>query len=180
MKFIKKSLIRITLACVLLLSITVFTLPVGAVDHSTHYSINPFVGWNGHESHVEWWYSQMGSKNFIGEISYACNSWNNTPTVINMVRVYSKSGSVLRIYSNNWGDNGWYGQHIPYIGYGNINLNEYYSLSYTQWAEVASHEMGHAHGLFHYNCASELMKASGFIGTPNPYTGDIAGINAKY
>lgn len=177
MKFLKKSIGLVVLSIMVVLA---FSTPVYAIDHSGHYSINPWVGWGSHVSHVEWWYSQEGTINFHDVVDTAAYCWNNTLTPIFMCEVYNQGDSVLRVNSKDYGNTGWYGQQIPHIGYGNIKLNEYYTLTDNEWAEVASHEMGHAHGLNHYACSSEIMVASGFIGTPQPYTGDIAGINAKY
>lgn len=87
------------------------------------------------------------------------------------------------MYSYNYGNVGWVGYHVPWINYGEIKLNEWYHTSgsgFTKYEEVFAHEMGHAFGLFHYSCNSELMRAQGYIGTPNPQEGDIKGYRAKY
>ena len=139
--------------------------------------------WNGHEDDVEWWYDKMGTKDYHNIIHVAEMAWNNSGTIIYMLQVDNKDNSVLRIYSKDYGDTGWYGQMIPYIGYGNNNLNEYYTLSDSKWTIVAAHEMGHSHGLDHYDCEEELeLMHTPCInrGSPNPYIGDIAGIDAKY
>lgn len=85
--------------------------------------------------------------------------------------------------SDDYGNTNWIGYHTPLIGYGNIKLNEYYHDSnggYTRYEEVFAHEMGHAFGLSHYDCDNELMQAKGYIYTPDPQEGDIAGYKAKY
>lgn len=89
----------------------------------------------------------------------------------------------IRVYSDDYGNTNWIGYHTPLIGYGNIKLNEYYHDSnggYTRYEEVFAHEMGHAFGLSHYDCDNELMQAEGYIYTPDPQEGDIAGYKAKY
>lgn len=98
-------------------------------------------------------------------------------------KVSNKKEADIRIYSNDYGNTGWIGQHTPCFGYGNIKLNDHYHNSnggYSRYEEVFSHEMGHAFGLLHYNCNKELMRSQGYIGTPNPQKGDIAGYKAKY
>lgn len=69
--------------------------------------------------------------------------------------VSNKGDSVIRVYSKDYGNTGWIGQHAPFIGYGNIKINEFYHDSYggfDTYSEVFSYEMGHAFGLSHYEC----------------------------
>lgn len=155
--------------------------PAQAVDHSTHYYILGFWNWHGHETHIEWWYSKEGTKDFIAQISTAVSAWDATPTVLGFTRVYNRDSSVLRIYSGNYGDNGLAGLAELCPFWTNNYLNEYYNLTNYQWTIVATHEIGHGNSLGHYNCNSEVMDSNCIDNTYYmPYIGDIAGVNARY
>lgn len=167
------------LIIVLFMAVVAFSSPIIAIGHSSHYTLPPFYGWG--DPDVTWWYDQDGSKDFHGMVDAAAYAWIQSSTPIYMTEVDNQDDSDLRVYSNNYGTTGWYGRFYQYFFYQNIALNEYYTVvTDPQWCEVASHEMGHTHGLGHYDCSQELMVAEGFIGTYYPQTGDVAGVNAKY
>lgn len=177
-----KSLARLVLVCIIS-----FSLPVTiayAAGHSDHYSLTLGVSMGNARTNVKWWYSQEGTYYYAYRVILGANAWQNASgTDAGFTQVSTKSESDIRVYSNDYGNTGWIGQHTPLIGYGNIKLNEYYHSSnggYTTYEEVFAHEMGHAFGLAHYDCDNELMQSQGYIGTPNPQEGDIAGYKAKY
>jgi len=175
-----KSISMLVLIGVLSFSLTFIT--VHAADHSKHYKTNIFVGMGNHVSNVKYWYSEEGSYYYGYRILQGANGWVNAGLGAGFTKVSSKSESVIRVYSKDYGNTGWIGRHEPWVGHGNIKLNEYYHVSnggYQVYEEVFAHEMGHAYGLLHYDCADELMKSKGYIGSPNPYTGDKLVIKQK-
>ena len=185
MKNTKKSTIKstFTLVLVAIFSFGLTTFTAYAADHSGHYDLDPFVSMGNHLSHVEWWYSQDGDYYYGYRILLGANAWEDAGVGAGFTEVSDKDDSVIRIYSNDYGNVDWIGQHTPHIGYGTIKLNEYHHDSqggYETYEEVFAHEMGHAFGLDHYDCDSELMKPKGYNGTPDPYIGDKAGMAAKY
>lgn len=155
-----------------------------AVDHTPHYKLTFGVSMGNERSSVKYWYSQEGSNYYGYRILLGANAWNNVSSIdANISEVSNKSDSNIRVYSKDYGNTEWIGYHTPWIGYGDIKLNEYYQASnggIERYAEVFAHEMGHAFGLNHYSCSSELMVSSGYINTPNPQTGDISGYKDKY
>jgi hypothetical protein len=169
-----------SLTLVLILNIIILGTPVQAVDHTEHYDLNGQT-WADPDN-VTWWYLQEGSNDFYDEVLTAACAWIYAGTEIYMVEVDNRNDSVLRIYSNDYGDTGWYGCAQYWLTWRNIYLNEYYSRTDLQWSIIAAHEMGHTHGLGHYdNCTYELMNSApcdrGYV---SPYIGDICGINDKY
>lgn len=177
-----KSITVLILVCVISFSIPI-TIAYAA-GHANHYNLNPFVSMGNTRTNVHWWYSKEGTYYYGYRIQAGANAWQNASgTDAGFTKVSTKNEADIRIYSKDYGNTGWVGQHIPLIGYGDIKLNDYYHNSdggYPTYEEVFSHEMGHAFGLLHYSCDNELMRSQGYIGTPNPQEGDIAGYKAKY
>ena len=150
-------------------------------DHSNHYSLARFVNWGKYVNKITWWYDQEGEDDFTEMIITAAEAWNETPTSINMTQVGNRKDSILRIYSDDYGDTGWYAKFNPFPDI-HIGINEHYYLDEDQWEIIIAHEMGHAHGLDHYDeCDMALMNSNPLNREDcHPYIGDIAGINAKY
>lgn len=183
----KNSKLIKTVTVFVLICMISFKTPISiahAVSHANHYKLNPFVSMGRTRTKVHWWYSQGGRHYYGYRIVLGADAWQNASgTDAGFVKVSAKRDAEIRIYSKNYGNIGWIGQHSPWFGYGNIKLNDYYHDSnggYPTYAEVFSYEMGHAFGLLHYDCNNELMRPKGYIGKPNPQKGDIAGYRAKY
>lgn len=109
---------------------------------------------------------------WLSEINVSIREWNSSSAKTG-IRL-TNNGS-HKITSYNWGNTGWYGLTSKN---GNIQLNNITPRSYR--AEVTAHELGHALGLHHYNCNYELMRASGFKGSPTPSEGDINGVKRRW
>lgn len=184
-------MLTLVLLCVIAFSIPVSNTYAAVLhshssdkQHDSHYKLLWYVSMGNHRTNVRWWYSQEGSRYLGYRVQLGAEAWENARGLdAGFTRVYSKDEAHIRVYSNNYGNTGWSGQHFPWLGYGSIKLNEYYFDSnggYTTYEEIFAHEMGHAFGLDHFDCGKELMRAQGYNGTPNPARGDRAGYRAKY
>lgn len=184
---IKNSKTLRSLCTLLLTCIISFSIPVTiayATGHAEHFTLNPVVSMGSTRTNVHWWYSQDGSHYYGHRVMLGAEAWASAPGLdAGFTKVSAKSDAEIRVYSDDYGNTNWIGHHTPANGYGNIKLNEYYhdsSGGYTRYEEVFAHEMGHAFGLSHFDCDNELMRSQGYINTPNPQEGDIAGYKTQY
>lgn len=153
MHIILKKTTAIIAIVVMILSTS--TTPANGGWHENHYDPNFLAGYGWSDpSDIRWWYEQYGSINYHGFVDAAAYAWGISSTPIRMDEVSELEDSNLRIYSWTYGNTNWLGIADGYSGYDyqQIRLNESYYGNYTasQWCKVASHEMGHAHGLAHY------------------------------
>lgn len=172
--------VKISLLLVTILASTVLT--AYAVDHSTHYKKLWFYtkwpfNYDTWKSDVPYLYTKKGAISYLDTIGSAAYGWEHIPySPFDIYRVYSSNDANLVIESDDYG-------YTAYASPKHIAINEYWEepglYSHSEFRNTMLHEMGHAHGLGHYDCVYELMYPS-WNGVYSPYTGDIAGIKDIY
>lgn len=183
----RKKILLISLVIILLSTMVVY-----AIDHSSHYKKillfpNHWEREPGLDIYVPYHYDQQGQNNYSYRISEATTAWETFEysPFDDFYSISNKDDAELVIISKDYGDIGWVGKCYYTENPVRILINEYYHLNesgytYSIYAEVISHELGHAHGLDHYDCDDEIMKPQGWIYDHNPYIGDKAGIYDIY
>lgn len=131
--------------------------------HATHYVKSSTVKYGKKNFKLQ--YSQKGSTNWTSSIKKGMQQWNDEGASISL------GTSAYKIESKSYGTTSWAGDTTKYT----IYLNDSAVKNDTQRSEVVAHELGHALGLGHVACKSELMRSTGLKGSPSLYAGDIAG-----
>lgn len=143
-------------------------MAVNASTHSSHYKHWQY----GYGSSFYLRYTRIQTEpNWASNIGTALNAWNlNT-----VASVYLSDNASHQIISGDFGNTGWYGKTSAF---GNIQLNNNTPAEYR--TETVAHEIGHALGLDHVSCTSEVMREYGFKGSPQPYDGDKEGVRTRW
>lgn len=176
-----------------LAAISIFSSTGLAASHRLHYdtyfNYDEWPRSNSGTIYIDYYYSKNGYYDYRDEIKDASDSWENiesSPFVISKTSNESKANLIIK--SDDYGDTGWVGRAYYNRDPKEIRLNEWYhdnspvnghSYRYSCYENTVLHELGHTHGLDHYDCPDEVMHTThNHVLTPND--GDVQGIHNIY
>lgn len=140
-----------------------------ATLHASHYRGSTSVKWGSNNFTIR--YRKLSNMDWSTDINAAVSTWNST--VGSNLKV---GNSVYEIRSESHGSSSWAGE--TYATY--ILVNDTVGTTTAKRRETVAHELGHALGLGHVACTSELMRSYGFRGYYSLYEGDINGYNVVW
>ncbi|MGG4498594.1 hypothetical protein [Brevibacillus reuszeri] len=141
---------------------------------------------------IKYYYRQDGNYDFRTEVAIAAIAWEDmVDSPFDFVKTSNKSSADMFIYSDDFGDSGWTGYAYYNESPKRIKFNEYWkanspvdghTYTYDCYINTLVHEMGHTHGLDHYECPTdrEVMIPYHKDGLDEPYVGDRQGIYDIY
>lgn len=165
-----------------------------ASDHRYHYDKFSFYDeWeysSDGDIDIRYYYDEDGTYDFGTEVAVGVIAWEDmADSPFDFIKTSDRSKADLLFGSDNYGDTGWtgyaYGDEVPK----RIEINEYWkknspvdghTYTYDCYINTVVHEVGHSHGLDHYDCDDEVMVDYHIDGLDDPYVGDRQGIYDIY
>lgn len=171
-----KKLTIFTVVTVLLLSIATSAY---AYTSGVRYAFNSLGFSDPH--HIYYKYYKYGARDYSYYVDTGAKAWSGSPAPVTLYAASSYSQANIVVSSNLWGNTGWDGltSTISNNKY-QIKVNEDGNSTGNE-SELVAHEMGHCHGLDDVEPKfKNLMRASGYNGSPYPTQDEVDGLNARY
>ncbi|NRR05443.1 matrixin family metalloprotease [Brevibacillus sp. RS1.1] len=162
-----------------------------ASSHRLHYETDS-ANWEYNKDGVikiRYHYTQDGKYDFGTRVAIGAIAWEDmADSPFDFVKASNIDRADMIITSDDYGSVTWIGLASPNRSQKPIKLNEYYKanspvkghdFTYECYENVAAHEIGHIHGLDHYDCRDELMLYA-HSHVVDPYDGDRQGIYKLY